>query len=123
MLTIGDWLFDPSTRRLCGKGGERRLSPKATGVLLALAETPGQVWSRGALLERVWPDVIVGEEVLTHVVTELRRAFGDSFRRPLLIETIHKSGYRLLPDAVADARRPAAIADGDPGRCFNLDSY
>ena len=44
MLTLGDSVFDPSTRRLCGRGDEHRLSPKATGVLLALAETRGRVW-------------------------------------------------------------------------------
>jgi len=123
ILTIGDWVFDPSTRRLCGGCGERRLSPKATGVLLALAETPGLVWSRDALLERVWPNVIVGEEVLTHAVAELRRVLGDASRRPLLIETIHKSGYRLLADSIVDTRWLAANADSDFDRCFNLDSY
>jgi adenylate cyclase len=123
MLQIGDSVFDPSTRRLCDAGGERRLSPKATGVLLALAETPGRVWSRDALLERVWPNVIVGEEVLTHAVAELRRAFGDDPRHPQLIETIHKSGYRLLGSAA-----PASPALPEPGGetaewAVQLDSY
>ncbi|MGZ8283840.1 MAG: winged helix-turn-helix domain-containing protein, partial [Allosphingosinicella sp.] len=68
MLTIGNWSFDPASRALRRRGTERRLTPKASGVLQALAETPRQVWSRDALLERVWPDVIVGEEVLTHAI-------------------------------------------------------
>lgn len=115
MLTLGDSVFDPSTRRLCGRGDEHRLSPKATGVLLALAETRGRVWSRDALLERVWPNVIVGEEVLTHAVAELRRALGDDFRQPALIETIHKSGYRLLgePDNRATSTSVDEPKDGD----------
>ena len=120
MLTILDRLFDPTTRRICGERGEQRLSPKATGVLLALAETPGRVWSRDALLERVWPNVTVGEEVLTHAVAELRRAFGDSARTPLLVETIHKSGYRLMPGAVA---QPESQAEADPEGSLNLESY
>src|SRR5688572_33045012 len=101
MLTIGVSVFDPSTRRLCGRGGERRLSPKATGVLLALAETPERVWSRDALLERVWPKVIVGEEVLTHAVAEVRAGLGDDFRAPAYIESVHKRGY-LLTSAVQE---------------------
>src|SRR5688572_31959403 len=79
MLNIEDLAFDPGTRRLCGRSGETRLSPKAAGVLEALIETPGRVWSRDALLERVWPNVTVGEEVLTHAIAELRRAAGDDF--------------------------------------------
>ena len=82
MLKIGEWLFDAATRRVLQGPDERKLSPKASGVLCALAETPGQVWSRDALLERVWPGVTVGEEVLTHAIAELRRALGDDFRSP-----------------------------------------
>src|SRR5688500_6685568 len=123
MLTIGDSVFDPSTRRLCGRGGERRLSPKATGVLLALAETPGRVWSRDALLERVWPNVIVGEEVLTHAVAELRRAIGDDFRKPVAIETVHKSGYRLLPEVVGRSRPETAHTRPHGDSWSHLESY
>ncbi|MGQ0531103.1 MAG: TPR end-of-group domain-containing protein [Caulobacteraceae bacterium] len=89
-------LVDPETRRVFVGQAERRISPKAAAVLLALGETPGQVWSRDALLERVWPGVHVGEEVLTHAIAELRRALSDDFRRPRFLETVHKSGYRLL---------------------------
>lgn len=116
MLRIGDWMFDAGTRRVCGRGRESRLSPKASRVLQALAETPGRVWTRDALLERVWPNVIVTEEVLTHAIAELRRALGDDFRAPVLIETIHKSGYRLLRAAKADEGADGAAP-------FDLDCY
>src|SRR5688500_13739800 len=100
MFAIGGWVFDPSTRRLCGPERDGRISPKAAAVLEALAETPGQVWTRDALLERVWPNVTVTEEVLTHAIAELRRALGDDARQPTYLETVHKSGYRLLPQPV-----------------------
>lgn len=123
LLTIGESVFDPSTRRLCGRRGELRLSPKASAVLLALSETPGRVWSRDALLERVWPNVIVGEEVLTHAVAELRRAFGDDSRKPRVIETIHKSGYRLLEEPGQLAPDPRSDEDADGDLVFDLDCY
>lgn len=96
MFVIAEWLFDPSTRRLVRDGSDQRLSPKASAVLEALAETPSAIWSRDALLERVWPGVYVVEEVLTHAIAELRRALRDDFRSPSIIETLHKSGYRLI---------------------------
>lgn len=95
MIVIGQWTFEPSSRRLLAGREERRLSPKAAEVLEALASTPQNVWSRDALLEKVWPDVTVGEEVLTHAIAELRRELGDDFRAPNYVETIHKRGYRL----------------------------
>ena len=118
MLYLGDWLVDPSTRRM-NRGTEViRLSPKAMAVLNALHEAGGQVVSRDALLERVWSDVIVGEEVLTHAIAELRKAFGDSRKQPRYIETVQKSGYRLLvgrsaPTVTADdLELHAAYLDG-----------
>ncbi|HJS39881.1 MAG TPA: winged helix-turn-helix domain-containing protein [Sphingomicrobium sp.] len=119
MTHPADWIFDPATRRICGAMGEGRLSPKAAAVLSALAETPRQVWSRDALLERVWPNVTVGEEVLTHAVAELRRAMRDDFQSSTVIETIHKTGYRLLSSVEIVDNDAASGRDG----VFNLDCY
>src|SRR5690348_762762 len=105
MLDIGEWLFDPTARRLWCRGVEVRLSPKAAFVLQALAETPNQVWSRDALLERAWPGTTVGEEVLTHAIAEIRKALQDDFRHPRYLETLHKGGYRLLTGQRPRARQ------------------
>lgn len=101
MYVLGECLVDPATRRVSRGSEVLRLSPKAMGVLVALCEARGRVLSRGELLEEVWPGVTVGEEVLTHAVAEARRALGDSPRQPRCIETLHKSGYRLLVDPLA----------------------
>lgn len=116
MILIGRWAFDPASRRLlCGRE-EHRLSPKAADVLQALAQTPRQVWSRDALLERVWPGVIVGDEVLTHAIAELRQGLGDDFRAPSFIETVYKRGYRLK----CEVDRPD---DPLPGDALDLHHY
>ena len=108
MLYLGDWIIDPTMRRM-NRGTEVvRLSPKAMAVLSALYDAGGHVVPREALLERVWTNVVVGEEVLTHAIAELRKAFGDSRMQPRYIETVQKSGYRLLVGRSA----PAATADG-----------
>jgi adenylate cyclase len=39
---------------------------------------------------------LVGEEVLTHAISELRRALGDGRPTRKYIETVSKSGYRLV---------------------------
>ena len=121
MIIIGRWAFDAASRRLlCGRE-ERRLSPQAADVLEALAETPERVWSRDALLERVWPSVIVGEEVLTHAIAEVRAGLGDDFRAPNYIETVHKRGYRLKC-AVKRVRVPQD-EDEAPGAELSLRLY
>lgn len=120
MLVIGEWLFDPASRRLLSGREDRRLSPKAAEVLQALAETPHLVWSRDALLERVWPNVIVGEEVLTHAIAELRHGLDDDFRSPVFIETVYKRGYRLKCNVEQPAEDPGELPRSDS---FDLSHY
>ena len=121
MFRLGEWSVDPATRRLSRGEQEMRLTPKAMAVLAALHAAKGQVLSRSELLDRVWPDVTVGEEVLTHAIAEIRRALDDKAREPQYVETVHKSGYRLLtgaPSATAPAALPLPVGAGDraPGR-------
>ena len=96
MLQIGTWTVDPASRRACSGNRAVRLSPKAMAVLNALCRAQGGLVSRDQLMASVWPDVVVGEEVITHAIAELRKGFGDDPRTPYLIETVYKSGYRLL---------------------------
>jgi DNA-binding winged helix-turn-helix (wHTH) protein/Tol biopolymer transport system component len=65
-------------------------------VLLCLAAEPGQVVSKERLMQTVWPDTFVGDDVLTRSISELRRVFGDDVKEPHFIQTIPKSGYRLI---------------------------
>ncbi len=44
----------------------------------------------------VWPDVFVSDDVLPGCISALRKTLCDDARRPKIIETIHKGGYRLL---------------------------
>ena len=111
---IGDALVDPATRQVSRGPERRRLPPKAMAVLRALAAVPGQVVRRETLLETVWPDVTVGEEVLTHAIAEIRRALGDDVRAPRHVETVPKSGYRLLSPVRSATGLGAAMAALDP---------
>ena len=103
---VGEWTVHPPLNRLSRGGEEVRVEPKVMQVLEVLAETPGQVVTREALVARVWPDVFVSEDVLHRAIRELRRVFGDDTANPIYIETIRKRGYRLI--AAVD-RRDAPI--------------
>jgi adenylate cyclase len=93
---LGTWSVDPAGNLLTSTAGSVRLSPRAVRVLLALAERAGRVVPRQELVAKCWPDSHVGDEVLTHAVSELRRALGDGRSAPRYIETVSKSGYRLV---------------------------
>ena len=76
------------------------LSALQFNLLRALAESPGRVFARHQLIDRVWGRDFYGEERIVDVhVGNLRKALGDSATEPRFIETIRSVGYVLrLPD-------------------------
>ena len=115
-FAIGEWLVSPALNQISRNGSSTRVEPKAMQVLLYLAEHPGVV-SKDQVISAVWPDVFVSDDVLPGCISALRKAFEDNARRPRIIETIHKSGYRLLLPVEpvsrnGDERKEVAFADG-----------
>ncbi len=105
---LGAFEISPELRLIRGATRETRVEPKAMAVLAALAGAAPSPVSRDELLQRVWGDQVVREEVLTRCVHQLRNALGDDPRHPDLIETIPRQGYRLR---VAPEPLPAAAGD------------
>lgn len=99
-VRVGEWAVEPALNQLSAAGKTVKLEPKAMSVLVHLADRPGQVVSREALLSAVWPGVLVGDDSLTQVVIKLRKALGDSPDKPTYIQTISKGGYRLVAPVV-----------------------
>jgi Tol biopolymer transport system component/DNA-binding winged helix-turn-helix (wHTH) protein len=87
---------EPSLNSVTGPGGTIRLEPKVMQVLVCLATHAGEVVPKERLMHTVWPDTFVGDDVLTRAISELRRAFGDDVKEPRVIQTIPKSGYRMI---------------------------
>ena len=85
------------------------LAPKAFAVLQYLAARPGQLVTKNALLEALWPGTVVGDAVLKVSVREIRKALGDRAAKPRIIATVHRLGYRFVAD-VADAEGEIASA-------------
>jgi len=107
-FTIGQWLVSPALNQIASNGKRTRVEPKAMQVLVQLAQAEGVV-NKDRLISAVWPDVFVTDDVLPGCIAALRRAFEDSARQPKVIETIPKSGYRLLlPVEWCNGNRSAA---------------
>ena len=109
-LQIGDWLLVPSTHSLSCADRSHRLPRRLVDLLVCLAARPGETWSREALIEAVWSRKVVNDEVLSRAIAELRGLLGDDARDPRYIETLPKTGYRLL----AEVRSGASAADHHP---------
>src|ERR1700709_2105844 len=103
---VAEWRVRPALGQL--ERGEHTVCVEARSlqVLVCLARHAPDVVSKHRLIREVWgEEAFVTEEVLSHAIWELRKAFGDEARNPRYIQTIAKKGYRLL----AEASRPAAL--------------
>jgi TolB-like protein/DNA-binding winged helix-turn-helix (wHTH) protein len=93
---IGAWLIQPQLHTIARDGQVTHVEPKAMQVLVYLAEHPDQVVPKERLISAVWADTFVTDDVLTRCISELRKAFDDDAKNPQIIETIPRSGYRVV---------------------------
>jgi DNA-binding winged helix-turn-helix (wHTH) protein/tetratricopeptide (TPR) repeat protein len=98
--------LDPDNALLWRGTTEVRLTPKAFAVLHCLVERHGQLVTKDALLERVWPGTVVGDAVLKVCVREIRKAIGDQIGAPRFVATAHRRGYRFIADVTDVDPRP-----------------
>jgi len=93
---IAAWLVEPGLNTVSRNGITAHLEPKVMEVLACLARHAGKPVSKEELLQTVWPNTFVTDDVLKRSISELRRLFEDDVRESRVIQTIHKRGYRLL---------------------------
>ncbi|MBL8896934.1 MAG: response regulator transcription factor [Planctomycetes bacterium] len=80
------------------QGREIQLSQKETMILRCLAEKPGEVISRAAILDRVWGyDAFPTERTIDNFIVRLRRLLEPDPQSPRYIHTVRGTGYRLTP--------------------------
>ncbi len=65
-------------------------------VLCFLLRHQGQVVSREFIAQSLWPDTVVGLDVITRAIFELRKILNDSAQSPQFIETIARKGYCFI---------------------------
>jgi TolB-like protein/DNA-binding winged helix-turn-helix (wHTH) protein len=95
-LIIDGWQIDIDSHRIARDGVEEKLEPRSMELLAYLARRPGQVVSRAEIEDQVWHGRVVSYEALSGTIAKIRKAFGDTGKEHRIIETIPKSGYRLI---------------------------
>lgn len=103
-FSIGDWHVQPQINRIHRGQVNFHLEPKVMQVLVVLASAPGELVTKKQLLQAVWSGVFVGDDVLTRAISEIRRVLADDARSPRIIQTIPKTGYRLIAPVTFEAR-------------------
>lgn len=99
-VRFSDFELDLASGELRKRGIRRKLAPQPFEVLALLLEQPGEVVSREAIQQRLWPDdtFVQFDLSLNAAVRKLRRTLGDSSDSPRFIETLPKRGYRFIAE-------------------------
>jgi DNA-binding response OmpR family regulator len=92
----GELEIDEPLRRVTVRGEPVSLTPTEWGILSALASTPGRVYSRFELINRVRGYEFDGyERTVDSHVKNLRRKLERDPHTPEIVETVLGGGYRL----------------------------
>ena len=74
----------------------RSRSVRALGLLRLLVERPGKLISKDAIMEAVWPRMVVEEGNLTVQISALRRVLDQNREQGSCIQTVPGRGYRFV---------------------------
>jgi TolB-like protein/DNA-binding winged helix-turn-helix (wHTH) protein len=108
-LRIGAFVVDPLLDEVSGAGTTTKLEPRATDVLVYLAQRPGEVVSVDDLRAEVWSGVIVTPDSVYRAVNAIRRALGDDPRSPRYVAHVPRRGYRLIAPVTAVGAAPEDV--------------
>ncbi len=114
-VRFGPYEADVRTAELRKDGARVRLQEQPFQVLAMLLERPGELVTRDALRQRLWPaDTFVDfDHSLNTAINKLRDVLGDSAAEPRYIETLARRGYRFVAVVTAADQSAATLPAGD----------
>jgi len=91
--------LDPLARRAELNGKDLELTRVEFDLLSQLCSSPGRVYTRSELIDRVWGDGFrITDRTIDSHVKALRKKIGEAGAEPSWIETVRGVGYRLSDD-------------------------
>lgn len=97
---FGDFELDALRRVLVSRVDSQQVdvTGRVLEALVYLVERPGQLIDKKALIEALWPHVVVEDGSLTQTIHTLRRALGERPGEHRYIATVPGRGYRFVAE-------------------------
>src|SRR5438093_7050354 len=93
---FGPFVADRRGYRVLRGADQLDLTPKLLDLLFYLLDHAGDLVTKEALLDELWPGANVTDNALAQAVSELRDALGDEPSAPQFIKTIGRRGERFI---------------------------
>ena len=109
---FGEFRLDACRRILStGRDGVRiPVQPKVFDAALYFLQRAGELIPKEQILADLWPGAVVEENSLTQLISELRRALGETRGENLYIVTVPRRGYQFVADVNRVSLAPAPTA-------------
>jgi TolB-like protein/Tfp pilus assembly protein PilF len=134
-VSFGPFVLDASAGTLLRQGVPVPIGYRGLLLLKALADRPGEVVSKTALMDAAWPGTVVEEGNLSVQIATLRKLLGDPPDGGEWITNLPRLGYRLNGTVQRDGTNteastelgpsiavlPFASLSGDPEQAFFAD--
>ncbi|KAF7775129.1 hypothetical protein PCIT_a1242 [Pseudoalteromonas citrea] len=94
------WVFFDNTDELLNLSTEKvtKLEPQVAQLLKLFIYSNGELLTRDAIVNHIWPNIVVEHNSLYQLLTKLRRLLSDNPKQPRIIKTIPKKGYQFIAD-------------------------
>lgn len=96
LLAFETFTLDVQKHALYQASERIHLTAKPLQVLEHLVGNCGKTVSKRDLLDTIWKDLFVTEDVLVQAIGEIRKVLGDDKIHPRFIQTIPREGYRFI---------------------------
>ena len=113
---FGEFRLDACRRILStGHDGARiPVPPKVFDAALYFLQRAGELIPKEQILADLWPGAVVEENSLTQLISELRRALGETRGENVYIVTVPRRGYQFVADVNRVSLAPATTASALP---------
>lgn len=118
-LQFDQFELDSEAYELRRDGAVVALEPKMFDLLYYLAQRPGEVVTRDALLEAVWRGRLVSDTTIASCLKGVRKALGDSGKQQRFLQTVRGRGFRFVGNVQREGALPSATAESPPAE-FSL---
>jgi DNA-binding winged helix-turn-helix (wHTH) protein len=102
----GQWQIHLGRRELLACGVPVRIGARAFEIMEVLVRSANELVTKDALMDRIWPGAMVGENTLQVHISAIRKALGPD---RAMLKTASGRGYRLLGDWAV--RREGAVEE------------
>ena len=122
VIRFGVFELDARSGELRRSGVLLSLQEQPLKVLECLLERPGELVTREALRQRLWPgDTFVDfDQGVNAAVKRLRETLADSAESPRFVETLPRRGYRFIAPVERDNRARPGLGPSAPDHHASL---